>query len=132
MNTIVKPKQRSRQRTEIRNILNTCFPKTDFTISTEERGNYETLTIHWTDGASSQHVWNSVKHLKRYSQPDIHICGITIETDRRMSERVKSLILSEMKIVFNLDKTPAMPDYFKPIHGTAGDYVRLIFSMRDF
>jgi len=132
METTTRKKTVSREQGEINRILNVYFPKTSSRTGTKKEGNYTCFSISYTDGVSSQRVYNALKRLERCSQPEINSGGIRIEIDRTLSENIQKLLLAEVKTVFNMKKTPKMSDYFSPIKGTVGDYVRLIFKMRDF
>ncbi|NDV69970.1 hypothetical protein [Dysgonomonas sp. 25] len=122
----------SRELGEANSILNVYFPQTSFRTETKKEGNYTCILISYTDGVSSQRVYNALKRLERYAQPEINSDGIRIEIQREISPEVQKLLMSEMKTVFNMKTALKMSDYFQPIKGTVGDYVRLIFKMRDF
>lgn len=134
MDTIATTKKRMETGTaaELRLILGACFPHTLFQVSSRREANDDLLEIAYTDGACSKRVWNAVRHLQKRAQPDIHISGVRIEITRRMSARVRSLLLEETASVFNLKQLPRETDRFAPIGGTLREYTEMIFRMRDF
>ncbi|MDH6310919.1 hypothetical protein M2451_003783 [Dysgonomonas sp. PFB1-18] len=132
METVVVQKTKNKLLRDVHTVLNVYFPHQDFKIDINTAGNYDEITISYTDGATNIRVKNALKHLERPPVSDIRIRGIRIKVERSMSEKAKNLILNETMTVFRLDSIPSDNEYFEPMKGVFRKYIDAIFKIREF
>lgn len=131
MEVLTKPEKRKGQ-SDVRNILNVYFPKTEFEINTKFEDDCMYQTVSYTDGVSIIRVKNAVKGFDRPANTKMHVPGVKVIVKRQMSHKVRTLILNEIKSIFRMEDLPQENDWFSPMNGTVGDYMIRIFNMRDF
>jgi len=131
METSIQPAVRT-PLPEIKAILGSHFPSTRFRYSLGYRHGYRRIIISYSDGASLSRVKNALRGFNLPACPAMHRPQTEVVVERTMSDRVRGLLLGEIRSVFALKTLPLESDPFSPIAGAVGDYIRKIFDMRDF
>jgi hypothetical protein len=132
METAIQPAAVKTPLPEIKAVLGSHFPSTRFRYSLVCKDGYRRIIISYLDGASLTRVKNAVRGFNLPAHPSMHRPRTEVVVERDMSDRVRGLLLSEIKSVFGLQVLPRESDPFSPIGGTVGDYMLKIFHMRDF
>jgi len=133
MNVLFVQAKTKNLKADIKKELRVFFPKTVFKISSCQRNEENTvITVAYADGPSGARVRNITRQFAHTYYSDRKPVKVSIEVERTMTGKTQNLLLTEMKTVWKVKGDLPMDEHFQPVGGTAGDYVRKIFSMRDF
>lgn len=132
MEVLTKPRKKKKQFYLVQNVLSAFLKNTHFELEDEYEGDYYLIRINYTDGLSLLRVKNVVKVFSCPANPGINFQGTRVVVERKMSEKVKNRLLSEVTSIFKLKTIPQEDDWLEQMHSTAGTYIHTIFNMRDF
>jgi hypothetical protein len=132
MEVLTPFKKKSNVISEIQAALRVYFPRMRFSMKTCNDKDYKVIEVSYTDGVSLTRVKNAVRPFECPANPAINFQGTRILIERKMSRNVKTQLLNELNTVFKLKCQPGESDWCEPVKDTAGNYIRRIFTMRDF